>query len=144
MLRSPFLLPLSVSRFVAGIEFFRPPRATRAPLLLLLLLCCTRLDKRLRRENVFWKAMITTLKYVGLSEARLAYGHPNGYATGYGIANCDANRNACGNAHANANGYAMPTVPSRLGPVSRVGHRRRAASRRATARLAVYTCKFQK
>ena len=38
---SPFLPPLSVSSLIAGIELFRPPRATRTPLLLLLLLCYT-------------------------------------------------------------------------------------------------------
>ena len=32
----------------------------------LLWLCCTRLNKRPRRECNFWKAMITTLKYFGL------------------------------------------------------------------------------
>ena len=54
--------------FVEGNLFLcrSSPRATRAPLLLLLLLsCCTRLNKRLCRECVFWKAMIVTLKYFG-------------------------------------------------------------------------------
>ena len=37
---SPFLPPLSVSSLIAGIELFRPPRATRTPLLWLLW-CCT-------------------------------------------------------------------------------------------------------
>ena len=57
---SPFLLPLSVSRFIAGIELFRPRRATRSPLLLLL--CCT-LYRRLSGDHVCWTAIYTTLKY---------------------------------------------------------------------------------
>ena len=68
---STFLLPLSVSRFIAGIKLFRPPRATRTPLLLLLLLlylgCCTLL--LLYLECIFWKAIFTTLKYLAT--------HPN-------------------------------------------------------------------
>ena len=38
---SPFLPPLSVSSLIAGIELFRPPGASRTPLLLLSLLCYT-------------------------------------------------------------------------------------------------------
>ena len=67
---SPFLLPLAVPRFIAGIEVCRHPRATKVPLSLLLLLCCARLHKRLRRECIFWKAMITTLKYVSVPKAK--------------------------------------------------------------------------
>ena len=64
---SPFLPSLSVSWLIAGIELFRPPRATRPPLLLLLLLLLfyTRLNKSLRRECVYWKAIITTQRYLG-------------------------------------------------------------------------------
>ena len=43
---------------------FPPPPCHQR--LLLLLLCYTRLHKRLRRERVFCKAIYTTLKYVGL------------------------------------------------------------------------------
>ena len=45
---------------------FPTPRATRPPLLLLLLLLFyTRLNKRLSRECVYWKAIITTQRYLG-------------------------------------------------------------------------------
>ena len=56
-----------MSWLIAGIELFRPPRATRPPLLLLLLLLLfyTRLNKRLSRECVYWKAIITTHWYLG-------------------------------------------------------------------------------
>ena len=51
-----------MSWLIAGIELFRPPRATRPPLLLFY----TRLNKSLSRECVYWKAIITTQRYLGL------------------------------------------------------------------------------
>ena len=67
MLRVSFLPSLSVSWLIAGIEFSDPPVPPDPRYLFVVCLFYTRLNKRLSRECVYWKAIITTQRYLGPS-----------------------------------------------------------------------------